>query len=174
MDHTFDLMADENKNANLLLCENAFGRIAAVYDNQHKVWYMDQVDKVIYDLINNPFSRRIMTTLWEPADLDDMHLQPCAWNCTFMVEQKPDHDKLTLNMHLHQRSQDILAAWAFNTAQYAVLQHMLAQVCGMEVGMMLHSDVNCHIYDRHIPAIKELLSRKPAFHHLVVIGEHLS
>ncbi len=137
------------------------GRVAAVYDFVQAVWYVDQVDKVIYDLINNPFSRRIMTTLWNPADLDDMRLQPCAWNVTFMVEQKPGHEKLTLNMFLHQRSQDVLSAWAFNTAQYAVLQHMLAQVTGMEVGVMVHSDVNCHIYDRHIPAITELISREP-------------
>lgn len=158
LDHTFDL--NELRTARACQDPNT-GRLAAVYDPVQMVWYMDQVDKVIYDLINNPFSRRIMTTLWEPADLDDMALQPCAWNCTFMVEKKPGHDKLTLNMHLHQRSQDILAAWAFNTAQYAVLQHMLAQVAGMEVGMMVHSDVNCHIYDRHIPAIKELISREP-------------
>lgn len=158
LDHTFD----PNELRTARVCQDvSIGRIAAIYDTVQMVWYMDQVDKVLYDLINNPFSRRIMTTLWEPADLDDMNLQPCAWNCTFMVEQRPDHDKLTLNMYLHQRSQDILAAWAFNTAQYAVLQHMLAQVCDMEVGMMIHSDVNCHIYDRHVPAVKELISREP-------------
>ena len=134
-------------------------RCAAVF--AHGVWWMDQVDKVIYDLKVNPFSRRIMTTLWNLDDLDDMALQPCAWNTTFMVEQKPGHDKLTLNMSLHQRSQDVLAAWAFNTCQYAILQHMLAQVCDMEVGEFLHSDINCHIYDRHVEAVKELCSREP-------------
>ena len=134
-------------------------RCAAVF--AEGVWWMDQVDKVIYDLKVNPFSRRIMTTLWNPADLDDMALQPCAWNTTFMVEKKLGHSKLTLNMSLHQRSQDVLAAWAFNTCQYAVLQHMLAQVCDMEVGEFLHSDINCHIYDRHVPLVKELCSREP-------------
>ncbi|NLC75348.1 MAG: thymidylate synthase [Clostridiales bacterium] len=136
------------------------GRIAAMRDNNGP-WHLDQVDKVIYDLKVNPFSRRIITTLWDPEELDDMALQPCAWNCVFMVEQRPGHDKLTLNMALNQRSQDILAAWAWNTCQYAVLMHMLAQVCGMEVGEMLHTDINCHIYERHIDAIKELMSRQP-------------
>ena len=124
-------------------------------------WYMDQVDKVIYDLKNNPFSRRIMTTLWNPADLAEMNLQPCAWNCEFVVEQKPGHDKLTLNMILNQRSQDILAAWHWNTYQYACLILMLAQVCDMEPGEFVHIDANCHIYDRHVETIKELIQRKP-------------
>lgn len=136
-------------------------RVAAVQKLGSDVWCMDQVDKVIYDLINNPFSRRIMTTLWDPADLDDMALQPCAWNVTFMVEKKPGHDKLTLNMMLQQRSQDILAAWAWNTVSYSCLLAIISQVVGMEAGVFLHSDVNCHIYDRHIPAIKELIAREP-------------
>lgn len=142
------------------------GRLAAVKSpagtgKKKGLWYLDQVDKVLYDLKVNPFSRRIMTTLWNPEDLSEMNLQPCAWSCTFMVEQKPGHDKLTLNMALNQRSQDILAAWAWNTVQYAVLQHMLAQCCDMEVGEMLHTDINCHIYDRHVDIIKELCSRTP-------------
>ena len=125
------------------------------------VWNMDQVDKVIYDLKVNSFSRRIMTTIWNPEDLHEMHLQPCAWNVNFMVEQRPGHEKLTLNMILNQRSQDMLAAFAWNTAQYAVLQHMMAQVAGMEVGEMVHVNTNCHLYDRHIPIVEELIQREP-------------
>ena len=91
-----------------------------------------------------------------------MHLQPCAWSVTFVVTKENDSEKLTLNMILYQRSQDVLAAWAWNTCQYAVLQHMMAQVCDMEVGEFVHIDANAHIYaPNHIPAIKELISRKP-------------
>ena len=136
------------------------GRIAAVKKQDR--WHMDQVDKVIYDLKNAPFGRRIMTTIWNPEDLDEMNLQPCAYSVTFVVTQNEGEEKLTLNMILNQRSQDILAAWAWNTCQYAVLQHMIAQVCDMEVGEFVHVDANAHIYaPRHIPAIKELISRTP-------------
>ncbi len=136
------------------------GRVAAVTAGGR--WNVDQVDKVIYDLVNAPFGRRIMTTIWNPEELDEMNLQPCAYSCTFTVTQKEGHEKLTLNMILNQRSQDILAAWAWNTCQYAVLQHMIAQTVGMEVGEFVHVDANAHIYaPRHIPAIKELISRTP-------------
>jgi thymidylate synthase len=103
-----------------------------------------------------------MTTIWNPEDLDEMNLQPCAYSVTFVVTQDPGCEKLTLNMILNQRSQDILAAWAWNTAQYAVLQHMMAQVCDMIPGEFVHIDANAHIYaPRHIPAIQELISRTP-------------
>lgn len=135
-------------------------REAAVKKNGR--WYMDQVDKVIYDLKNAPFGRRIMTTIWNPEDLDEMNLQPCAYSVTFVVTQNEGSEKLTLNMILNQRSQDVLAAWAWNTCQYAVLQHMMAQVCDMEPGEFVHIDANAHIYaPRHIPAIRELISRTP-------------
>lgn len=136
------------------------GRVAAVKRNGK--WHMDQVDKVIYDLKNTPFSRRIMTTIWNPEDLDEMNLQPCAYSVTFVVSQEKGKEKLTLNMILNQRSQDVLAAWAWNTCQYAVLQHMIAQVCDMEAGEFIHVDANAHIYaPRHIPAIEELIQRTP-------------
>ena len=135
-------------------------REAAVFRNGR--WHMDQVDKVIYDLKNAPFGRRIMTTIWNPEDLDEMHLQPCAWSVTFVVTQEKDSETLTLNMILNQRSQDILAAWAWNTCQYAALLHMMAQVTGMEAGEFVHIDANAHIYaPRHIPAIRELIERTP-------------
>ena len=129
--------------------------------HQYKEGMMDQVDRVIYDLKNNPFSRRIMTNIYVHQDLHEMNLYPCAYSMTFNVTQKPGDDKLTLNAVLNQRSQDILAANNWNVVQYAVLVHMLAQVCDMKVGELVHVIADAHIYDRHIPIIKELISREP-------------
>ena len=94
-------------------------------------------------------------------DLSEMNLYPCAYSMTFNVTQKPGEDKLTLNAILNQRSQDVLAANNWNVVQYAVLVHMLAQVCDMQVGELVHVIADAHIYDRHIPLIKELISREP-------------
>jgi thymidylate synthase len=150
----------KNEEGEDIFRDSETGRVAAVRKNGR--WHMDQVDKVIYDLKNTPFSRRIMTTIWNPEDLDEMHLQPCAYSVTFVVSQEKGKEKLTLNMILNQRSQDVLAAWAWNTCQYAVLQHMIAQVCDMEAGEFIHVDANAHIYaPRHIPAIEELIQRTP-------------
>ena len=129
--------------------------------HQYKEGMFDQIDRVIYDLKNNPFSRRIMTNIYVHQDLHEMHLYPCAYSMTFNVTQKPGHDKLTLNAILNQRSQDVLAANNWNVVQYAVLVHMLAQVCDMEVGELVHVIADAHIYDRHIPVIKELIKREP-------------
>ena len=89
-----------------------------------------------------------------------MHLYPCAYSMTFNVTQKPGCDKLVLNAILNQRSQDILAANNWNVCQYAVLVHMLAQVCDMQVGELVHVIADAHIYDRHIPIVKELIERE--------------
>jgi len=129
--------------------------------HQYKEGMMDQVDRVIYDLKNNPFSRRIMTNIYVHQDLHEMNLYPCAYSMTFNVTQKPGDNKLTLNAILNQRSQDVLAANNWNVVQYAVLVHMLAQVCDMKVGELVHVIADAHIYDRHIPIIKELISREP-------------
>lgn len=136
--------------------------------HQYKEGMMDQVDRVIYDLKNNPFSRRIMTNIYVHEDLHEMNLYPCAYSMTFNVTQKKGEDRLTLNAILNQRSQDILAANNWNVVQYAVLVHMLAQVCDMNVGELVHVIADAHIYDRHIPIIEELISREqydaPVFH----------
>ncbi len=129
--------------------------------HQYKEGMFDQIDRVIYDLKNNPFSRRIMTNIYVHQDLHEMNLYPCAYSVTFNVTQKPRHEKLTLNAILNQRSQDVLAANNWNVVQYAVLVHMLAQVCDMEVGELVHVIADAHIYDRHIPVIKELIKREP-------------
>lgn len=130
--------------------------------HQYKEGMMDQVDRVIYDLKNNPFSRRIMTNIYVHQDLHEMNLYPCAYSMTFNVTQKSGDDKLTLNAVLNQRSQDILAANNWNVVQYSVLMHMLAQVCGMRVGELVHVIADAHIYDRHIPIIRDLIER-PAY-----------
>lgn len=127
--------------------------------HQYKEGMMDQVDRVLYDLKHNPYSRRIMTNIYVHEDLHEMNLYPCAYSMTFNVTKKPGHDRLTLNAILNQRSQDILTANNWNVVQYAVLLHMIAQVCGMEVGELVHVIADAHIYDRHIPLVKELISR---------------
>ena len=106
------------------------------------------------------FSRRIMTNIYVHQDLHEMNLYPCAYSMTFNVTQKPGHDKLTLNAILNQRSQDILAANNWNVVQYSVLVYMMAQVCDMEPGELVHVIADAHIYDRHIPIIQEMIQRK--------------
>ena len=150
--HVWDEWADETGSIG-----KAYGYQMGV-KHKYKEGMFDQVDRVIYDLKNNPFSRRIMTNIYVHQDLSEMHLYPCAYSMTFNVTQKGD-DKLTLNAILNQRSQDILAANNWNVCQYAVLMHMLAQVCDMRVGELVHVIADAHIYDRHIPIIKELIQR---------------
>ncbi len=119
----------------------------------------DQMDRVLYDLEHTPFSRRIMTNLYTFADLSEMHLYPCAYNVIYNVTHRAGDDKLTLNMVLMQRSQDILAANNWNVCQYAILLMMVAQSVGMVAGELLHVIADAHIYDRHVPVIEELIGR---------------
>ena len=130
--------------------------------HQYKEGMFDQVDRVIYDLQHTPYSRRILTNIYVHQDLHEMNLYPCAYSMTFNVTKPKDGDKLVLNTILNQRSQDILAANAWNVCQYAVLTHMIAQVCDMQVGEFVHVIADAHIYDRHIPIVKELIER-PTF-----------
>lgn len=153
--HVWDEWADETGSIG-----KAYGYQMGV-KHKYKEGMFDQVDRVIYDLKNNPFSRRIMTNIYVHQDLSEMHLYPCAYSMTFNVTQKKGDDKLTLNAILNQRSQDILAANNWNVCQYAVLMHMLAQVCDMRVGELVHVIADAHIYDRHIPLVEELIKREP-------------
>lgn len=145
--HIWDEWADEN------------GSIGKAYGYQLGVKYrfaqgeMDQVDNVIWQLKNTPYSRRIMTNIYNFADLMEMGLEPCAYSMTFNVTGNK------LNAVLNQRSQDILAANNWNVVQYSVLVHMLAQVCGFEPGELVHVIADAHIYDRHVPIIEELIQR---------------
>lgn len=145
--HIWDEWADEN------------GSIGKAYGYQMGIKYqfaqgeMDQVDNVIWQLKNQPYSRRILTNIFNYNDLMEMGLEPCAYSVTFNVTGD------RLNAILHQRSQDILAANNWNVVQYAVLVYMLAQVTGFKPGELVHVIADAHIYDRHVPIIKELISR---------------
>lgn len=123
--------------------------------HEYKEGMFDQVDRVLYDLKNNPYSRRIMTNIYNFQDLHEMNLYPCAYSMTFNVVDGK------LNAILNQRSQDTLAANNWNVVQYSVLVHMFAQVSGLEVGELVHVISDMHIYDRHIPLIKKLIEREP-------------
>jgi thymidylate synthase len=145
--HIWDAWADEN------------GSIGKAYGYQlgrkyrFKQGEMDQVDNVIWLLKNEPYSRRIMTNIYNFSDLQEMNLEPCAYSVTFNVTGN------RLNAVLNQRSQDILAANSWNVVQYSVLVMMLAQVCGFEPGELVHVIADAHIYDRHVEIIRELIRR---------------
>lgn len=121
--------------------------------HHYKEGDFDQVDRVLYDLKNNPSSRRIMTNIYTFADLHEMHLYPCAYSMTFNVSGD------TLNAILNQRSNDMLTANNWNVAQYAVLLIMMAQVSGLKAGELVHVIADAHIYDRHIPIVKEIIEQ---------------
>lgn len=135
------------------------GSIGKAYGYQMGIKYkfphgeMDQVDNVIWQLKNTPYSRRILTNIYKFDDLMEMGLEPCAYSVTFNVTGNK------LNAILNQRSQDILAANNWNVVQYSVLVHMLAQVTGLVPGELVHVIADAHIYDRHVPIIKELIER---------------
>jgi thymidylate synthase len=150
----WDEWADENGSIG-----KAYGYQLGV-KHEYKEGMMDQVDRVIYDLKHTPFSRRILTNIYVHQDLHEMNLYPCAYSVTFNVTQKKGEDKLTLNAILNQRSQDVLAANNWNVCQYAILVHMMAQVCNMNVGELVHVIADAHIYDRHVPIVEELIARE--------------
>lgn len=152
--HIWDSWADENGSIG-----KAYGYQLQV-KHQYREGMMDQVDRVLYDLKNNPYSRRIMTNIYVHQDLHEMNLYPCAYSMTFNVTKEKGSDKLTLNAILNQRSQDVLTANNWNVAQYALLVHMMAQCCDMQVGELVHVIADAHIYDRHIPLVKELITRE--------------
>ncbi len=153
--HIWDSWADETGSIG-----KAYGYQMGV-KHQYKEGMMDQTDRVIYDLKNNPYSRRIMTNIYVHQDLHEMNLYPCAYSMTFNVTKEPGSEVLTLNGILNQRSQDVLTANNWNVCQYAALICMLAQVCGMKAGEFVHVIADAHIYDRHVPMIEELISREP-------------
>ena len=147
--HIWDSWADET------------GSIGKAYGYQLGVRHkyaegeFDQVDRVLYDLKNNPYSRRIIVNMYNHSDLHEMNLYPCAYSMTFNVTGK------RLNAILNQRSQDVLLANNWNVCQYAVLLHMFAQVGGLEAGELVHVIADSHIYDRHVPLVKKLIGRTP-------------
>ncbi len=128
--------------------------------HRYKEGMFDQVDRVIYDLKNNPFSRRIMTNIYVHSDLYAMNLYPCAYSMTFNVTKEQGNDKLILNAVLNQRSSDVLTANNWNVCQYAVLLMMLARECDMISGELIHVIADAHIYDRHVDLIRDLITRE--------------
>lgn len=140
---------------------DADGSIGKAYGYQLAVKHsypegeFDQVDRVLYDLKHNPSSRRILTNLYNHADLSEMRLYPCAYSMTFNVTGR------RLNAVLNQRSQDMLTANNWNVCQYAVLVHMLAQVSGLVPGELVHVIADAHIYDRHVPIVEEMIAKAP-------------
>ena len=147
--HIWDQWADENGSIG-----KAYGYQLGV-KHQYPEGEMDQVDRVIYDLKNNPASRRILTNIYNFQDLHEMALYPCAYSMTFNVSGN------TLNAILNQRSQDMLAANNWNVVQYSVLVHMMAQVAGLQAGELIHVIADAHIYDRHVPIIEKMLQNEP-------------
>ena len=113
----------------------------------------DQVDRVLFDLKNNPHSRRILTNIYNFDDLHEMHLYPCAYSMTFNVSG----DKL--NGILNQRSNDILTANNWNVLQYSSLPMIFAQVSGLKPGKFIHVIADAHLYDRHIDLVTEVLAK---------------
>lgn len=150
--HIWDQWADEN------------GSIGTVYGYQIgekfklKGKETDQIDNVLNQLITQPFSRRIMTNIYQFHNLDTGHLDPCAYSMTYNVTK--ENGELVLNAILNQRSQDMLVANGWNIAQYAILLMAIAQVSKMTPGRLVHVIADAHIYDRHIPMVKELLERE--------------
>ncbi len=145
--HIWDAWADENGSIG-----KAYGYQLGV-KHQYKEGMMDQVDRVLYDLKNNPSSRRIMTNIYVHQDLHEMGLYPCAYSMTFNVTGNK------LNAILNQRSNDMLVANGWNVCQYAVLVHLLARCSGLEVGEFVHVIADAHVYDRHVDIVKELIDR---------------
>ena len=144
--HIWDSWADETGSIG-----KAYGYQLGV-KHKYKEGEFDQVDRVLYDLKNNPSSRRIMTNIYNFQDLSEMHLYPCAYSMTFNVSGD------TLNGILNQRSNDVAVANNWNVVQYAVLLHMFAQVSGLKAGELLHVIADAHLYDRHIPVVKKMLT----------------
>ena len=147
--HIWDAWADENGSIG-----KAYGYQLGV-KHQYKEGEFDQVDRILFDLKNNPASRRIMSNIYVHADLHEMALYPCAYSVTFNVANGK------LNAILNQRSQDFLTANNWNVVQYALLVHMFAQVSGLEVGEFVHVIADAHIYDRHVDMIKEVIAKEP-------------
>lgn len=147
--HVWDAWADETGSIG-----KAYGYQLGV-KHRYPEGEMDQVDRVLFDLRHNPASRRIMTNIYNHADLSEMALYPCAYSMTFNVTGN------RLNAILNQRSQDMLTANNWNVVQYAALTCMLAQVSGLEPGEFMHVIADAHIYDRHVPLVQEIIANEP-------------
>lgn len=148
--HIWDQWADETGSIG-----KAYGYQLGI-KHKYNEGEFDQVDRVLFDLKNNPNSRRIITNIYNHQDLSEMNLYPCAYSMTFSVKDGK------LNGLLNQRSNDFLTANNWNVVQYALLVHLFAKVSGLGVGEFVHVIADAHIYDRHVPIIEEII-KKPTF-----------
>jgi len=145
----WDEWADEN------------GDLGPVYGKQWRRWVgpdgavIDQVKNVVDAIKNNPYSRRHIVSAWNPADVDDMALPPC--HCLFQFHVAEGK----LSCQLYQRSADIFLGVPFNIASYALLVHIMALVCDLEVGDFVHTFGDAHIYSNHFEQVELQLSREP-------------
>lgn len=146
--HIWDQWADETGSIG-----KAYGYQLGV-KHKYKEGEFDQVDRILYDLKHNPASRRIMSNIYTFEDLHEMHLYPCAYSMTFNVSGD------TLNGILNQRSNDVVVANNWNVVQYSILLIMMAQVSGLKAGELVHVIADAHIYDRHIPVLKEMMQKE--------------
>lgn len=177
--HVWDAWADENgsigkaygyqigelarcKEVNAEGLRKAFGDDLSgktIRQDENGIYLLDQMDHVIYQLVNDPASRRIIANMYNVNEIADMALAPCAYSMTFNVSYKEGHDKPILSAMLNQRSQDMLTANNWNTVQYSLLVYALAQAYGFEPGEFIHVIGSAHIYDRHIPIIEKLIEQ---------------
>lgn len=160
--HIWDAWADENGSIG-----KAYGYQLGV-KHKYKEGEFDQVDRILFDLKNNPNSRRIMSNIYVHADLHEMNLYPCAYSMTFNVSGG------VLNAILNQRSADMLTANNWNVCQYAALTHMFARACGFKAGELVHVIADAHIYDRHIPIVEEIITREPLAAPKLEINEEIT
>jgi len=137
------------------------GELGPVYGKQWRNWptpdgrHVDQISEVVRQLRTNPDSRRIIVSAWNVGELDQMKLQPCHAFFQFYVADR------RLSCQLYQRSADIFLGVPFNIASYALLTHMLAQQCDLEVGEFIWTGGDCHLYSNHLEQVDEQLARVP-------------
>ncbi len=144
------------------------GSLGPVYGVQWRSWpkpdgtHVDQISEVVKQLKTSPDSRRIIVSAWNPGLIDQMALPPChAFFQFYVAPPQKDGDKPKLSCQLYQRSADIFLGVPFNIASYALLTHMLAQQCDMDVGDFIWTGGDCHIYSNHTEQVELQLSRTP-------------
>jgi thymidylate synthase len=141
------------------------GDLGPVYGRQWRSWAapdgrtIDQIAEVVEAIQREPFSRRLVVTAWNPADLDNMALAPCHCLFQFHVEERDGLRRLSCQ--LYQRSADMFLGVPFNIASYALLTHLIARETGCVAGDFVHTFGDAHIYLNHIEQVKEQLSRTP-------------
>jgi thymidylate synthase len=143
------------------------GSLGPVYGVQWRSWpkpdggHVDQISEVVKQLKQSPDSRRIIVSAWNPGLIDQMALPPCHAFFQFYVAPAQDGGRPRLSCQLYQRSADIFLGVPFNIASYALLTHMMAQQCDMDVGDFIWTGGDCHIYSNHTEQVELQLSRAP-------------